>query len=166
MTENKGYSIGVLTLSDKGARGERVDESGRLVGEMLAPLGQVGHYRVLPDEEAQIAALLIQWIDEEGVQLVVTTGGTGLSPRDVTPGATAGVIDYVVPGIGEAMRMASLSKTPHAMLSRGIAGVRGASLIINLPGSPKGATENLEVVLPVLEHALGKLGGDTADCAR
>lgn len=166
MTEPRRFKVGVLTLSDKGARGEREDESGRILREMVAPLGQVANYRVIPDDEETIVATLVEWVDEDGLDLVLTTGGTGLTPRDVTPEATARVIEWQVPGIAEAMRMASLEKTPNAMLSRALAGVRRRSLIINLPGSPKGVRENLEVVLPALEHALLKLKGDPSECAR
>ncbi len=160
------FEIGVLTLSDKGARGERVDESGRIIKEMVADLGTVVQYQVIPDDEELIVQTLVEWVDKEGLDLILTTGGTGLTPRDITPEATARVIDREVPGMAEAMRMASLQKTPHAMLSRALAGVRRHTLIINLPGSPKGVRENLEVVLPALEHGLAKLKGDPSECAR
>jgi molybdenum cofactor synthesis domain-containing protein len=160
------FRIGVLTLSDKGARGEREDESGRVLGEMVAGLGVVERYAVIPDEVETIMATLRGWTDVDHLDLILTTGGTGLSPRDVTPQATLRVIDYPVPGLAEAMRLQSLTKTPHAMLSRAVSGVRGRTLIINLPGSPKGVRENLEVLLPVLPHALAKLAGDPADCGR
>jgi molybdopterin adenylyltransferase len=160
------FKIGVLTLSDKGARGEREDVSGQVVREMVAELGEVVCYAVIPDEAEGIVETLVEWADEKHLDLILTTGGTGLSPRDVTPAATARVIDWQVPGMAEAMRSASMQKTPHAMLSRAIAGVRGTTMIINLPGSPKGVRENLEVVLPALEHGLRKLKGDPADCAR
>jgi molybdenum cofactor synthesis domain-containing protein len=163
---NAHFRIGVLTLSDKGARGEREDESGRILGGMVAGLGAVERYLVIPDEAQTIAATLRQWTDEARLDLILTTGGTGLSPRDVTPQATLQVLDYQVPGLAEAMRLQSLANTPHAMLSRAVAGVRGRTLIINLPGSPKGVKENLAVILPVLPHALAKLAGDPADCGR
>jgi molybdenum cofactor synthesis domain-containing protein len=160
------FKIGILTLSDKGARGEREDVSGQVVREMVAELGEVVCYEVIPDEAEGIVETLVEWADEKHLDLILTTGGTGLSPRDVTPAATARVIDWQIPGMAEAMRSASMQKTPHAMLSRAIAGVRGTTMIINLPGSPKGVRENLEVVLPALEHGLLKLKGDPADCAR
>jgi len=160
------FTIGVLTLSDKGARGEREDESGRVLREMVASLGEVVRYQVIPDEEELIVSTLVDWVDKDQVDLILTTGGTGLSPRDITPEATARVIEKEIPGMAEAMRMASMAKTPHAMISRALAGVRRQSIIINLPGSPKGVRENLEVVYPALEHALLKLKGDPSECAR
>jgi molybdenum cofactor synthesis domain-containing protein len=165
MSEQK-FRIGVLTLSDKGARGERDDESGRLLGEMVAGLGTVNRYQVVADEEETIVLMLTKWADDLHLDLILTTGGTGLSPRDVTPQATERVLDYQVPGMAEVMRAASLRKTPHAMISRALVGVRGKTLIINLPGSPKAVRENLEAVLPALPHALGKLKGDPTDCAQ
>ncbi len=153
-------------MSDKGSRGERVDESGDLAYNMLEARGfEMTKKGIVPDNLEEIENTLIDWCDNEGLSLIVTSGGTGLSPSDVTPQAMQRVIEFEVPGIAEAMRAASLLKTPHAMISRAMAGVRGSCLIINLPGSPKGVKENLEVVLPALEHALSKLSGDTADCA-
>ena len=165
MSAHRPFQIGVLTLSDKGSHGQRVDESGPVVEELLAPVGEVVHVAILPDDLASIATLLIAWTDQEKLDLIVTTGGTGLSPRDVTPQATLQVIDYEIPGMAEAMRMQSLQKTPHAMVSRAVVGVRKQTMIINLPGSPKGARENLETLLPALPHALAKLTGDPSDCA-
>lgn len=165
MSAHRPFQIGVLTLSDKGSQGQRVDESGPVVEELLAPVGEVVHVAILPDDIASIATLLIAWTDQGKLDLIVTTGGTGLSPRDVTPQATLQVIDYEIPGMAEAMRMQSLQKTPHAMVSRAVVGVRKQTMIINLPGSPKGARENLETLLPALPHALAKLTGDPSDCA-
>ena len=157
---------GVLTISDKGSTGERKDESGAAVARMIGDHGySVIKSDVIPDDRAEISQTLVQWVDEYALNLILTSGGTGLSPRDVTPQATLDVIEFQVPGIAEAMRSASLKKTPHAMISRSVAGVRSSCLIINLPGSMKGAVENLEAVMPALDHALSKLMGDTSDCA-
>lgn len=157
---------GVLTISDKGAQGLRKDEAGELVASVLENHGiPVIKRGIVPDDRRRISQTLSSWVDQEGLTLIVTTGGTGLSPRDVTPEATKDVLDYEIPGMGEAMRARGLRKTPHAMLSRAIAGSRAGSLIINLPGSPAGARENLAVVLPALNHALDKLAGDPAECA-
>lgn len=149
------YKIAVIILSDRAAAGSRADESGRVIRDMLAQAGLSVHQQALmPDEAALLVEKLIDLADCEHADLILTTGGTGLGSRDVTPEATLAVIDQRVPGIEEAMRMASLAKTPYAMLSRAVAGVRGRTLIINLPGSPKGVQENLEVVLPALPHAI------------
>lgn len=157
---------GVLTLSDKGAARLREDASGPEVKRLLEDLGMtVEVTEIVPDECGIIAERLKDWSDRLGLDLIVTTGGTGLSPRDVTPEATLSVIEKRVPGMEEAMRAESMKKTPHAMLSRAVAGIRGTTLIINLPGSPKAARECLEVVARALGHALDKLGGDTTDCA-
>jgi molybdopterin adenylyltransferase len=164
---DSSFKAGVLTISDKGSRGERVDESGKVAAEMLKDAGfDLAQVKIVSDNIRQIADTLIKWADKEKLSLIVTSGGTGLSPTDLTPQAMKEVIDYEVPGIAEAMRAESLKMTPHAMLSRAIAGVRGRCLIINLPGSPRGVQENLSVVIPGLKHGLAKLAGDPADCAR
>lgn len=159
------YTAAVLTISDKGFRGERTDTSGPALRALLEEAGwEVVHSALLPDEQEQIQAALIDCADRLRVNLVLTTGGTGFSPRDVTPEATLAVCNRLTPGIPEAMRAASLAITPRAMLSRAAAGIRGGTLIINLPGSPKAARENLEAVLPALEHGLKMLLGGPADC--
>jgi len=165
MVATSGYRIGVLTLSDKGARGERVDESGPLLADMVSELGEVLRYQVIPDDYETIIVMLTNWSDELGLDLILTTGGTGLSPRDCAPQATQTILDYEVPGMAEAMRMGSMKITSRAMLSRALVGVRKQTMIINLPGSPKAARENFAVLLPVLPHALEKLKGDQSDCA-
>jgi molybdopterin adenylyltransferase len=159
-------NAGVLTLSDKASRGERTDESGKVAAEMLEREGfAILRREIIPDDRRRIVETLREWVDKVGLSLIVTSGGTGLSPTDVTPQAMKEVLDYEVPGMAEAMRAESLKKTPHAMISRAMAGVRGTCLIINLPGSPRGVEENLSVILPALRHALSKLGGDPSDCA-
>jgi len=159
-------TVAIVTVSDRSARGQREDVSGQVLAERLLAEGYGINFRlVVPDEVTEISAALRELADHAGVALIVTTGGTGLAPRDVTPEATAGVLTRTIPGMAEAMRAASLAKTPHAMLSRALVGVRGATLIVNLPGSPKGALENLAVLLPALPHALEKIQGDTSDCA-
>jgi molybdopterin adenylyltransferase len=159
------FNTSVITVSDKGHRGEREDRSGQAIRERLhgSPFHVIDH-RIVPDERDEIRLALIDTIDNMGLDLVLTTGGTGLSPRDVTPDATLEVIEKDVPGFAEAMRAESMRKTPHAMISRAVCGIRKSSLIINLPGSPKGAIECLEVVLPALPHALSKLKGDPSEC--
>lgn len=160
------FTVAILTLSDKGARGEREDETGRVVAEMVKTLpGEVVCYEVLPDEQ-DILEEKLRWLaDEQRADLILTNGGTGLSPRDITPDATARVIQRDVPGIVHAMMQAGLEKTPTAMLSRAIAGVRKRSLIVNLPGSPKAARENLAAILPALAHCMEKIRGDDQECA-
>jgi molybdopterin adenylyltransferase len=159
------YRFGVVTSSDKGSRGERNDESGPLIAELLKPWGDLVDYRVVPDEKAMMTSALIEMADEKGLAMVITTGGTGFSPRDVTPEATLEVVERLVPGIPEAMRAVSMAKSPRAMLSRGVAGIRKHCLIINLPGSPRAVQENLEVFLPQIEHCLEVLSGRGGDCA-
>jgi len=159
------FRVGILTVSDKGHAGERQDTAGPELGRLLDPeIYEVADYRVVPDEREDIVAQLVEWSDDARLDLILTTGGTGLSPRDLTPEATLAVAHRLVPGIPEAMRAAGLAQTPHAMLSRGVAAIRGCTLIINLPGSPKGARENLQAVLPALPHALEKLKGSPAEC--
>ncbi|MBN1886954.1 MAG: MogA/MoaB family molybdenum cofactor biosynthesis protein [Thermoflexales bacterium] len=151
--------VGVLTLSDRSARGERADDSGPLIAQIVsAQLGaQVEVQRVLGDELEDIQRTLREWADELQLDLVLTTGGTGFAPRDVTPEATRAVIEREAPGLAEAMRAESLRLTPHAMLGRAVCGIRGHTLIVNLPGSPKAVRESLAVILPVLPHAIALL---------
>ena len=160
------FTAGVLTISDRGSKGLRDDESGSIVAGILASQGfSIRKQEIIPDDRGIIARTLADWVDHAQLSLVVTSGGTGVSPTDVTPQAMREIVDYEVPGMAEAMRAASLKKTPHAMISRAMVRVRKSSLIINLPGSPGGARENLEVVLPALHHALSKLAGDPSECA-
>ena len=162
----KRFKAAVLTLSDKGARGERVDESGPALSAWLAGYGvHTVRMLILPDQYDLITEVLTDWSDRELAELILTTGGTGVSPRDVTPEATTGVVERLVPGIGELMRLSSLDTTPMAALSRAVAGIRKQSLIINLPGSPKAALENLAAVWPVIDHGIAKMCGDQEDCA-
>ena len=156
----------ILTLSDKGSRGERVDESGPALTAWLAERGvRTVYAQVIADEYDQIVEVLSDWSDRDIADLILTTGGTGVSPRDVTPEATAQVCGRMIPGIGELMRLESLKITPMAALSRSVAGIRKQSLIINLPGSPKGALENLAAVWPVVGHGVEKIRGGQEDCA-
>jgi molybdopterin adenylyltransferase len=157
--------VGVITISDRGYQGEREDASGEVIQEMVRGLGaEVAFSTVVPDEVPEIKKALIQGADEMGLDLIVTTGGTGVSPRDVTPDATREVIERELPGFAEAMRMEGLKKTPHAMISRAVCGVRGRTLIVNLPGSPKAVREGLEVILPAIAHTIAKIQGDPGEC--
>ena len=159
------FTFGVLTMSDKGSRGEREDTSGPYLLKTLTELGyQQSAYAIIPDQVDAIKETLISWVDDDDVDLIITTGGTGVAPTDVTPEAMVDIIEKDIPGMAEAMRAESLKKTPNAVLSRGKAGIRGNSLIINLPGSEKAARENIAVLLPSLAHALDKIQGGNSDC--
>ena len=158
-------TVAVLTLSDKGSKGERRDESGPLIREMLKDIkAEITYYDILPDEKELIKEKLIEYSSK--VDLILTTGGTGLSRRDVTPEATLEILDRQVPGIAEAMRSEGLKITKRAMLSRAVAGVKGRSLIVNLPGSPKAVNESLSIIIDVIPHAIEKIKGDASECAR
>jgi molybdopterin adenylyltransferase len=160
-------SVGIITVSDKSSRGEREDEGGPAIREIvLAGGAAVGAYAIVPDEQDEVAAQIRSMADERQFDVVLTTGGTGLSPRDVTPQATLSVIDYEVPGLAEVMRAESFKKTPAAALSRAVAGVRGRTLVVNLPGNPKGVRECLEVIMPVLPHAVGTVRGEVGEHSR
>ena len=159
------FSVGILTISNKGWRGERQDLSGEAIRETLNPLGvRVVSYDIVPDEKDVIAGKLREWADGTGIDLIVTTGGTGLSPRDVTPEATLSVVERLAPGFGEVMRAQSLKETPTAILSRALAGIRKNTLIINLPGSPRAVRQCLEAILPALPHAIETLRGEAEEC--
>lgn len=158
------YTAAILTLSDKGSRGERDDKSGPAIEDCLRHAGfSVKYYEILADEKDLIKEKLLEFCKK--VDLIVTTGGTGLSPRDVTPDATLEVIEKIIPGIPEAIRMEGLTKTKRAMLSRAVAGVRGTTLIVNLPGSPSAIKESLTIIADVIPHAIEKIQGSTEDCA-
>ena len=158
------FTAGILTISDKGAQGQREDKSGNVIRENLSRLDcRIVDYEVLPDEKEFIIKKLEEWADSGTVDVILTTGGTGLSQRDVTPEATSAVIDKVAPGFGEVMRAKTLDKTPMAMLSRATAGTRGKCLIINLPGSPKAVQECLEVILPAVPHAIEIIKGEVTE---
>jgi molybdenum cofactor synthesis domain-containing protein len=159
--------VGVLTVSDRGSRGERADQSGPALTAWLKARGaETIATAMVADEMPQIESQLRQWTGHPALQLILTTGGTGVSPRDVTPDATRRVIEREIPGFSEAMRASSLQKTPMAMISRAMAGICNAKLIINLPGSPKGAIENLEAIWGAVPHAIEKIQGDPRDCAQ
>lgn len=158
---------GIVTVSDRGAMGRREDVSGKVAEEVLRGAGiEVLMRELVPDEVERIQEVLLRGCEELGLDLIVTTGGTGVSPRDVTPEATRGLIEKELPGFSEAMRMEGFKRTPHAIISRGICGVRGKTLIVNLPGSPKAVKEGLEVILPAIPHTLEKVRGEEGECAR
>lgn len=156
--------FGVICVSDRCSKGLCEDKSGPLISEILSPLGETVFYEIVPDEKILISLSLIKGCDKTEADVIFTTGGTGLAPRDVTPEATKAVTEKDVPGISEAIRQKSLEITPKAMLSRATSGIRGSTLIINLPGSPKAVREALEIVMPVLPHAVETLSGDTISC--
>jgi len=156
--------VGILVISDKASRGERKDESGPAIKKIVSqlPSYQATKYEIIPDEKEIISEKLKEWVDKDRLDLILTSGGTGIGPRDVTPEATKEVIEKEVPGFTESMRAKGLDKTPFSMLSRALAGMRKKSLIINLPGSPKAVKENLEVILPTLKHGIEILKGNTS----
>ena len=159
--------VGILTISDKGARGEREDQSGKVIEEIVKKIeGEVKYYRIIPDEKEIIQDELVKVVDKLHLDLILTTGGTGLGKRDVTPEATLAVIEKEAPGISEIIRSESFKKTNRAILSRGVAGIRKKSLIINLPGSPKGVKESLEIILKALPHGIEIIKGEITECAR
>jgi molybdopterin adenylyltransferase len=160
------YRTAIVTISDKGSKGQREDRSGPAIKNMLDTSYEVTEMVIVPDEIAEISRAIVRLVDEKENDLVITTGGTGLSKRDVTPEATKRVIEKELPGFGEIMRMESYKITPFAVISRAISGIRKESLVINLPGSPNAATECLSFVLKAIPHALSKLKGDTSDCGR
>ncbi|MBT3363564.1 MAG: molybdopterin adenylyltransferase [Chloroflexi bacterium] len=160
------FSVGILTVSDKGSRGEREDLSSGAIKDSLAPLNlNIVRQDIVPDEKDRIAQRLTDWADSGEVDLIVTTGGTGLAPRDVTPDATLSIMDKEVPGFGEAIRAYGMTKVPTAILSRSLAAIRKRTLIINLPGSPKAVTEGLEAIIKALPHAIETLRGEVQNCA-
>lgn len=159
--------VAVLTMSDKGSRGEREDQSGKLICEMVKDIaGNVVAHEVIPDEQKLIEERLKHFSDDLRVDLIVTTGGTGVTPRDITPEATRNVIEREIPGLAEVMRAEGCKKTIRAAISRGLVGIRGGSLIINLPGSPKGVVESLGVILSTIPHVIEKIHGDETECGK
>jgi molybdenum cofactor synthesis domain-containing protein len=159
--------VGILTISDKGSRGEREDLSGKAIEEIVKKInGEVKYYQIIPDEKDIIQEELIKAVDKLHLDLILTTGGTGLAKRDVTPEATLAIIEKEVPGISEIIRSESFKRTNRAILSRGMAGIRKESLIINLPGSPKGVRESLEIILEALPHGIEILKGQATECGR
>ncbi|ADY57344.1 molybdopterin adenylyltransferase [Syntrophobotulus glycolicus DSM 8271] len=158
--------VGILTVSDRGASGEREDQSGPLIKEIMQNRGwETAACSIIPDERKKIAQKLIEYADDLNIDVVFTTGGTGFAPRDVTPEATLDVVERLAPGLVQAILFESLKITPRAMLSRAVSGIRGGTIIVNLPGSPKAVRECLDVVLPALEHGVQILRGETGDCA-
>lgn len=167
MNNDFTFTIGILIISDKGSKGERVDESGPTIEKILESWGGiVKKYLVIPDEKKDIESALLEMSDELHIDLILTSGGTGFSPRDNTPEATLKVVERLVPGISEAMRAESLKITSKAMLSRAVSGIRKRSLIINLPGSPKGVEESLNIIIPALRHGIEVLRGEATECGR
>lgn len=160
------HTVGILIMSDKGSRGEREDQSGQQIRELLSESYEVQYYEMIPDEQNLIEKKICHVADDLALELLLTSGGTGFSSRDVTPEATLAVIEKQAPGIAEAIRYYGLQKTPKAMLSRAVAGIRGKTLIINLPGSVKGVRESLEAILPALDHGLAILRGKAAECGQ
>lgn len=159
--------VGIITASDKGSKGEREDISSQVIEELIAEIdGEVVSYRIVPDEKKVLKARILEMITEDNVNLLLTTGGTGLAPRDITPDATLELIDRKVPGIAETMRMESLEITDRAMLSRAVAGIIQETLIVNLPGSPKAVQECLEVIISTLPHAIDLIQDEVDECAR
>jgi molybdenum cofactor synthesis domain-containing protein len=158
-------NVAILTVSDRSSRGERDDQSGPAIASWLTEHGaKIVNLVTIPDELEMISTLLVEWADIERYELILTTGGTGVSPRDVTPDATMAVLDRIIPGFGELMRLKGFEKTPRAIISRAVAGIRCESLIINLPGSPKAALENLQTVWDAVPHTIKKILGDPSDC--
>lgn len=158
------FRAGILTSSDLGSRGLREDTSGAAIRALISTIGAtVERYEVVPDERETIEDRLKRWADADRLDIILTTGGTGLGPRDVTPEATLAVVDRLAPGLAEAMRLEGLKKTPMSMISRSVAGIRGSTLIVNLPGNPRAVRENLAVILPVLPHALALLRGEASE---
>ncbi len=159
------FTVGILTISDKGSRGEREDVSGKVIRDIVSSMMdcRAVKYEILPDDRDDIAKKLAGWSDEGDIDVILTTGGTGLGPRDVTPEATLSVIDKEIPGIPEAVRAGTLSKTPMAILSRAVAGVRKKTLIINMPGSPKAVREYLEIIVPAIPHAVEIIKGTVTE---
>ena len=167
MSNDFTFTVGIITVSDKGSKGERIDESGPTIESILKPLGGIiKKYIIVPDEKEKIKLAIKEMTDELNIDLILTSGGTGFAPRDITPEATLEVIEKIVPGIPEAMRAESLKITPKAMLSRAVAGIRKDSLIINLPGSPKGVEECLNILIPALKHGIEILRGEASECAK